>query len=264
MTRRRPRGVFAGDDPRCDVALRQRRPHGPVRVFPDRRAEREIRDAAREVVGREQLLRRVERAERQQIDLTGERRAAEQVGRETRGRSDRAAEQVRRSEPALRRRRIVGEQFFGNRCVLQDAAPRVAQTPRRLTVVVGGVRPGAARGCRIRRRRIAIRTARRRSDARRQDWRRRSADGHGRSSHGNRRRRSRAGAHFDDLTARSDEPRQVCAHEVRARRQGAQLESARPIGERDGRRGAKRRYDSTRDGKAFLILNHSLNGSGRE
>ena len=100
MPRRRARRVLAGDDPRRDVALRQRAAHRPVGVLADRRAEREVRDAAREVVGREQLLRRVERAGRQQVDLAGERRA-----RRRSSTASRAGEPTTRPNTSGRRRR---------------------------------------------------------------------------------------------------------------------------------------------------------------
>ena len=79
VPRRRARRVLAGDDPRRDVALRQR-----ARAPSSRRARRPARRArdrrvVREVVGGEQLLRRVERSGRQQVDLAGERRRREEV-----------------------------------------------------------------------------------------------------------------------------------------------------------------------------------------
>ena len=79
MPRRRARRVLAGDDPRRDVALRERRARRPVGVLADRRADGEIGGAAREVVRREQLLRRVERSGGQEIHLTRERRAGEEI-----------------------------------------------------------------------------------------------------------------------------------------------------------------------------------------
>ena len=95
---RRPRRVVAGDDPRRRIALRQRGPRGPVGRIADRRAEREEGNAAREVVGREQLLRRVERSGRQQVDLTRERRAREKVRGEPGRRPERAIEERGRVE----------------------------------------------------------------------------------------------------------------------------------------------------------------------
>src|SRR6185503_11876531 len=73
MTRRRARRVLAGDDPRGDVALGQRGARGPVGVRANRRTEREVRRAVREVTAGEELLRRIERAGRQQVDLARER-----------------------------------------------------------------------------------------------------------------------------------------------------------------------------------------------
>ena len=80
VTRRHARRVGPGDEPGRDIALGQRAAHRPVRLIADRRRERDIGDAAREIVGAEQLLRAVERTGRQQIELTGERHAGEEVG----------------------------------------------------------------------------------------------------------------------------------------------------------------------------------------
>src|SRR5207249_263255 len=98
VARGRARGVLTRDDPRREVPLRERGARRPVRVLADRRAEREIRGAVREIVAAEQLLRRIEGARRQQVHLTEERRAREEVGRQARRGLRRAAEQARRAE----------------------------------------------------------------------------------------------------------------------------------------------------------------------
>ena len=80
------------------VALRERRAHRPIRRFTHRRAQCEIGDAAGKIVGREELLRAVEHAGREQVDLTGERRAGDKRRRESGRRSNRPAQHRRRPE----------------------------------------------------------------------------------------------------------------------------------------------------------------------
>ena len=101
--------------------------HRPVARAADRRAERKIRDAARERARGEQLLRRVERTGGQQVDLAGERRVGEEIGGDTRRRST-AAERALRTEPAVPRRRSVIEQHLLHG-IVQDAPARVAKAP---------------------------------------------------------------------------------------------------------------------------------------
>src|SRR5439155_10437572 len=107
-------------------------------------AEREIRDAADEILRREQLLRRVERSGRQHVDLADERRARKEIRRGARRRTDRVAEKSRLTEGGVRRR-VGGEELDGNRRVFQNAAARVAQTPGRLAVVIVSRAAGAGR-----------------------------------------------------------------------------------------------------------------------
>ena len=87
------------------------RAHRPVGVLADRRAKRDVGDAAATKLSvREQLLRRVERAGRQQVDLAGERRVREEVRRHVRRavRRVRGAgcdPRIRLTHPARRTRR---------------------------------------------------------------------------------------------------------------------------------------------------------------
>jgi len=115
--------------------LRQRRTHGPVGVLADRGTQREVSNAAGEVVVRKQLLRRVERTGRQQVDLAGKRRAGEKIGRQLRGRSERVVPESPRTERAFVARQA-REEFVGDRRFLEDASAQMTQPPRDVGVIV--------------------------------------------------------------------------------------------------------------------------------
>ena len=147
MTGRHARRVRPCDEPGRDIALGQRAAHRPVRVVADRRRERDVRDAAREIVAAEQLLRAVERAGRQQIELTGERHAGEEVGGNPIGHGRLHLEGTERVVSA---RGLIRQERVGHRDVFENAATQMAQPPGRLAVIVVGLASLAIR-CRNRR-----------------------------------------------------------------------------------------------------------------
>ena len=71
--------VDTRNDPGGDVGLGQRPPNRPIGAAAGRRADRDIGHAAGKVVAAEQLLRVVEGAGRQEIELAGKWSAAEQA-----------------------------------------------------------------------------------------------------------------------------------------------------------------------------------------
>ena len=152
VTRRQPRRVRTREEPGRDVALRQRAMHRPIRLPAHRRREREMGNAAREVVGRKQLPRTVERTGCQQIHLTREGNAGKQIRRETRGRAARLTS--RRFEGIYTGWRTVSsssQKGVRHGDVFQDAAAQMLEAPRRFAViVVNRRRVGGCDGGRIR------------------------------------------------------------------------------------------------------------------
>src|SRR5204863_4973729 len=116
-----------GNYPRRDVALSERRARAPVRVLAKGRPQRQKRHIAREVVGREQVKRRVERSGGQQIDLAGKRRCRKEV-RQMRRRGDRPHENSWLVESAGLRNWWIFEEIL-KRCVSEDASTRVPKPP---------------------------------------------------------------------------------------------------------------------------------------
>ena len=125
--------VRTGDDPRRQVALRQRASHSPVAAR-SRRFDGDIRKTtwSRPAQG-EQILWPIERRRGQQIQLT----VHGQVGKQRRCVSSGVANGTAERRKGIAKRRIVGVEIGDARfCFLQDAALQMAQSPRDLIVFV--------------------------------------------------------------------------------------------------------------------------------
>src|SRR5438093_3780452 len=138
VLRRSSRGVLAGDHPRRDIGLGEGATYGPIRVAANRRTNRDVRHAPREVVTAEKLLRVVEGARREQIHLTGKRRCAEQIcGKSCRWSSRAAEKSARTSHRGIGRFRLVRNNRLRSRGVLQNPASKVPKAPGPFAEVVG-------------------------------------------------------------------------------------------------------------------------------
>ena len=125
----------SGKQPGRDIALRHGALHRPVAALPGCRADRHVRDAAREAGVGEQLSGGVEAARGQQVDLPGERQVGEERGGGARGRRHRASEE-RAVIPSSTSSSSSGSSTTCSTDILQHAAAQVAQPPRELAVIV--------------------------------------------------------------------------------------------------------------------------------
>ncbi len=133
MSRRRARPVRPGQQPGCEIGLRQRAAHRPVALSADRRADADVSRPARHIAAREELLRAVERARRQQIDLTGKRRVGEEARGEPRRRTDRTAQDIDRRK-GMRFLIVLDDDRQAG--VFEDAAARMPNPPGRFAGIV--------------------------------------------------------------------------------------------------------------------------------
>ena len=195
---------------------------------------------------RKQLLRRVERPGRQQIQLTGQRRAAE-IGREARRRISEPPETRRLVEHALTR----------------DGSPRSAsvivtsfRTPRRACRIRRAIRRGCRRTCPRRRCGLFRAGVVRRRGRPRHSGRENGDDGAFAATS------TRWSAIEDDARTlertSTSRPRGVTnpserAHEIRAGRQRAHLEPAAAIGHRRGAGRSERRHRGADNRHALVV-----------
>ena len=207
----------------------------------------------------------VERAGRQQIDLTGERRAGEEIGRAAARaiRSSRAEDAPAPNERSSsgRRREAVSS---GTVASFRIAAARVTQPPRDLAVIVVDA---AGVGGRRRRRRPQVGRRRRGSVATPTPA---ASIGYDERLPGVAACRSaidedaRALGRTSTIWPRdATNPLEMRAHQIRPGRQRPHLETAAAIGDRERRRRAERRHHRARDRRALLVLNDALDRARR-